>query len=262
MDIRQVKVFGERNTGTNWVEKVISTGTNAKIVSHAGILKRNVTDADRAYIASFAPPLRVAAREKVNDHIFLTEAAALFGWKHGAVQHGRLAAEPGFSTTGFILLTKHPVWFLSSLHRRPYHALTEVPAEFSEFVATPWRTLARDYVREVELPSPALLWNHKVRSYLEFAERTENALVVRYEDILADYEAFLVKVREKFGLAEGGTAGKRVDASSKRDDLSFGDYQKKYLGAKPSETFDAATLGRIEAQLEGGVMAALGYRIN
>ena len=43
MKIQQIKVFGERNTGTNWVESTLRKNYDIPIVHHNGIIKNFTT---------------------------------------------------------------------------------------------------------------------------------------------------------------------------------------------------------------------------
>ena len=258
--IAQIKIFGERNTGTNWLEKIILANYDIPLIHHQGIIDREITQEQKLFLKQYSQELRVVLRERLIDNIFASQKARrLFGWKHSAVNYSHLSKINLFEQTGFIFLVKDPYSFLKSLHVRPYHSLVDVPKNLDDFVLTPWMTVNRDYTLEPLLKSPLELWNLKTFSYLSFMKKYENCLILRYEDLLQDYDLIFRLIKQKFSIQP--ILKLKIINSTKDRELKFADYQKKYLECDPKQGFEQQTIDFIQSSLNRDSIEFLDYKL-
>ena len=117
-----VKVYGERNTGTNYLEKLVTANLDAYILS--GIVPRRdpVTFVTRN-LRALKPELFAGWHEKARDWYFARNFSRDLGWKHMCPDVGRIGAEH-LGKTRFLMLVKEPVFlarlvFPSPLSRDP-----------------------------------------------------------------------------------------------------------------------------------------------
>ncbi|MBT9317469.1 hypothetical protein [Leptothoe spongobia] len=257
MNITQIKVFGERNTGTNWLEDLLMKNYDISIIHHREIIHTQTTELEKKFVSSLPQSQQVFMQECINDSIFEYKAAHLFGWKHSAIVADTLKKHPKFEETGFIFLVKDPYTFIKSLHKRPYHALSKLPKNIDKFLETPWPTLRRDNINTPLLSTPIELWNYKVTSYLDFLEKNSNAILLRYESLLENHEYLFDVIEDKFLLKAESRLP--IVKSTKYDRMNTNDYQKKYLKTSPSSGLNSASLDLMRSVLDERLMKSCQY---
>lgn len=257
MEITQIKVFGERNTGTNWLEDLLMKNYSIPVIHHREIIREKLTEQEKKFIESLPRKQRTFMRECINDSIFKYKAAHLFGWKHSALVADDLCNHPKFEETGFIFLVKDPYAFIKSLHKRPYHTLVEIPKNIDKFLASPWPTLRRDNINSPLLNTPIELWNYKVASYFEFLEKHSNAILLRYESLLENYELLFDVIEDKFLLKSESRLS--ILKSTKYDRMSTNDYKKKYLKTNASSGLSSASIDLMRSTLNERLMEDCQY---
>lgn len=186
---RFVKVFGERGSGTNFLHQLIARNFDAKVISNIS----GPTPDERAFIDSIPENRRRQGliAERLADAHHLEQMPRNAGWKHACLTDRVFETYGRADQSLFLCIVRHPALWLSSFAQNPYHGFSSRTEDLDEFLATPWITRARDEVPDVFLASPALLWKLKVQSYLDQADRRENVLIVRHEDLLRDHGAVL-----------------------------------------------------------------------
>jgi len=158
--VRQIKVYGERNTNTNYLEQLLRL--NLDVVQLPGVVPRYVKTIQKV----------LPGKEWLRDWYFSVTQHRNLGWKHSCVQS---VSEPGrFDILSrdicFVSITKNPYSWLMSLYRKPYsHQYGGEKPDFETFLATPWKTVARDNCESV-LANPVELWNIKNASYLQLTD--------------------------------------------------------------------------------------------
>lgn len=186
--IAEYVVFGERNSGTNFIGKLLQLN-----------------------LAGLSAGLEGGG--KVNRW-------SRYGWKHGFPQ---MVSAPDHCLA--VVAFRHPERWLQSLHRKPWHTAPRRKwkgMQFSDFIRTPWRAaidaegfgVARDDPRwntELQWERHPLtgdrfanviqLRNAKNQGFLSFPKRFRNTVLVRYEDVAAEPEAFVTFLAEQYGVA-------------------------------------------------------------
>lgn len=258
MTVRRIKVFGARNTGTNFVESVLRQNLSLEICS--GNLPRPLRALYR--ITYRCLPYGVAFRlvEADRDRRYAQNFETDLGWKHARIPNvppGR--TYPG--DVGGIALTRNPCAWLLSLHKRPYQGTVHNPVDrigFSDFLRAPWRTVGRKH-GPPEYSNPVALWNDKVAPYERLKEHMPT-MILRYEEVIEDIEGFVRKVAETFG-ADLPAQIRIPSESTKKDGRSTADIVAFYKARSWASQLSAADIAFINGQLDQQLARRLGYDI-
>lgn len=252
-DRTHVKVFGERNTGTNFL--VESLALNAPQLEH-------LTHEHSSLLPALAYRVPGAVGQRLYnwalDRQRALEEPVNLGWKHGAIEPDRIGHLDLSERTLMICMTRNPYYFLNSLYRRPYNIIPQPKGDRRSFLSTAITPNRRDRVGSRDLPSPASLWSLKTRSYLESADRL-NLCVVRYEDLVNDFPSFFEALR-----TSGVSLNRELQIpmkSSKGDAMQFSDYVAKTNAFDPREQFSTEELELIRPHLDADICNRLGYPI-
>lgn len=230
------KVFGERNTGTNFLVKLLKLNTNLTNLTHP----RGLSGAENfnRLIESY-PSLassRVAKqfiRQRLLDSERKKDFSVNYGWKHAALDYRQIQEQPRFADTLFLCLVRNPWRFTSALHRRPYNYLPEASKDLKKFITSPLITNERDGLVEACLETPVDLWNKKVLSYFDFASHHPvNVQVVYYEQIISNIDSFFDGLLK---FCDVNVHRSIPQESTKKDAKSFTDYKREVENYSPVE---------------------------
>lgn len=263
--VAALKLYGERNTGTRALAEAI--GANIEVAMMRPSARGRIATLDAAVaeqtgpMARVFPHLRQRIREGIVDETSRPFVASGFGWKHAAPPVDVILADPRAATTLFVVVTKHPLFFLKSLYRRPHHdiVLRWPKPSLSRFLRQPWQPVERDLIGPGRLASPADLWTAKARAYRALLDAAPHALHVRYEDFVADYDGTLDRVAKALGRPR--TAWTRPDLSTKGDPLGFEDYAGRYRLSEAARGFSPADLRFVAARMPEELLHSFGYRL-
>lgn len=240
----RIKLFGERNTGTNYYMKLLAENVDAQL------------------LPGVVPNKRFWHNNEFNKNLYFSLSfGKTLGWKHSLVKVDQLRKYKHIEQTYFITLTKNPYSFLLSLYKRPYHYKDDKPGSFADFITSKWRLQRRDNMNQRYLQSPVELWNAKNAAYLElkkaFPERTVN---LRYEDLLAEPNKILAEVAKKFGL-QVSDSFQNITASTKKDEKSFSDYQNYYLNEEWKAKLKPEDIELVNARLRPELVKHFDYSL-
>jgi hypothetical protein len=252
------KIYGERNTGANYLEKLVGKNFATDVLrGDFGVDKRVL----RLVLQQYKPKLRAAENNRLQDKYHERILYSDFGLKHAAPPIDVIRAAPHAANTLFLLITKHPVFFLSSLHQRPENPLWDHAGDisFDQFLTTPWPVSERDNLGTKPLDSPIHLWNEKMRSYVQLLTAADNVIHIRYEDLLSDFSLQMDRIAEYIPSISNGYANvnRSVKAS---DNLRLEDYARRYKYHKIKTDYKKRDLEYIYRKVDNEVMAALDYR--
>ncbi len=247
-----VKVFGERNSGTNFLNLTLeANGVSARI------LNKEPDYLPAGWVNGFAEQDRAFFIERYLDRLDRQEFKRNFGWKHARVSVERLSGVQMFPRTFFIFLVRNPFNFVASLHRRAYNLLPSVRPDRKAFIRSPLIANERDHLDAIYLANPVELWNQKTLSYIDFVRKVGNACLVRYEDLIADPAGFIDWVS---AAGPSFSTNCFVPAASTKDDaLGFADYRANALGFDPRSEFDAEDFDFLQARITDELARCLGY---
>lgn len=263
MNVPRIKIYGERNTGTNYLEKLVHI--NLEVNTLRGNLPKSVA----RWFVKVSKPLSglnewyfLNTNEFLKDAYFGIMSGQNLGWKHAALlPPHRLIQTRNASTTYFITLTKNPYSWLISLYKRPYHSRYHVQSvSFSDYLEHPWQTVRREQAERVFL-NPVVMWNEKNRSYIAAGQSPQiRLLMLRYEDLLADPEDAIAQIQRFTNCRRRQQAFVNIDESLKREqEKGFSYYQDYYLNERWRSLLSDRDLAIINRHLDESVMTYFRY---
>jgi hypothetical protein len=244
---KQVKLYGERNSGTNYLSRLIHLNLDVREVR--GVVPRKLYDLCRM----------LPGREALRDMYFRLTYHRNLGWKHSRVlppeklRRYRLARE-----VSFITLTKNPYAWLLSLHRRPYHQHIDKQPDLLTFLRTPWKIVGRDNCGRRPV-NPVELWNMKNASYLPLARL--GGLNLTAESLLLDPEGAIRRICDQFCLEPSGPTFHNFERSTKEAGKDHDWYRNYYLEERWREEIPADAIAAINETVDRELMAHFGYPI-
>ena len=144
-----VKVYGERNSGTIYLEWLLRNNLEITI-----------------------------------------DGSPEFGWKHRLAPSEEELSDESKKQVVFVCLVKNPYSWLLSMHKRPYHHESLRELSFSDFLKYSYG----DY------RNPIVMWNTKIKSYVDLGNYVDNYMFIKYEDTLADFKKTINDFAERFTL--------------------------------------------------------------
>lgn len=244
---RRIKIYGERNTGTNYLAKLIALNLDVEQLS--GVVPGWLLAAQE----------RLPAKEVVRDLYFAMNFRRNLGWKHMLVKPAQELLRYPACCDGlaFVTLTKNPYSWLLSLYRKPYHKSYSGKPDFETFLTRPWRCVGRDNLAG-DLSSPVELWNLKNASYIQLAEKLPT-VHLDFEGLLEDPEQLLRRISDAIACEWRQPQFINYDKSTKESSKNSGFYRDYYLNEKWKSEFSAAAVAIVNEQLDREVMDFFGY---
>ena len=241
--MEQIKVYGERNSGTIYLEELLMSNTNAHIIRFD------------------APKILHYPLKKIDffiDFLYWLQPKFL-GWKHSVPPIKRINNADKSLNLKIITITKNPYSYLLSLHRRPYHSKEKI-SNFEDFLAHPFRQLPRDNFKIYKNRNPIELWNNKNESYLELKNSVKIPVVnLTYEKLILDPESVFESLTEELSISSSSPKFTNVISSTKKVRSTFDDYRDYYLNEKWKEKLSAHSLTLINQFLDEKLMKKFGY---
>jgi len=238
-----IKIYGERNTGTNYLIKLIDLNISCSL------LRGSDPEALRA-IQKWIP-----GHEFLLDIFFQLTYPANLGWKHSIVKQVDELKKTKICMKNifFITITKNPYSWALSLFKRPYHlqynfnifkepkywllSLFKRPYHYSakkwtfeKFLTSRWHTTKRENAPHI-FDNPITMWNRKNVSYIELNKLFPTANI-KYEDLILNPEKTIDTIASKFKLTKKHSKLENFVKSTKGDAKDFSFYQKYYLEEK------------------------------
>ena len=256
-----IKIYGERNTGTNFVQALLDSNFNVTLQPGTPhYVRRKIYG-----IAGRLLPRQLTAWAVTllrGDQYYARLFARDLGWKHALIPDFPAGSNPYPPGICFVTLTKNPYAWLLSLHRRPYgmlDATIDLPKlAFTEFVQMPWKSNPREN-GPAEFTNAIVMWNEKAKSYLRLPKYglTYHA---RYEDVVRSPEQFVRQIAEKFGLQQPAKI-KIVMNSTKGDSQRYEDYRDYYTAQTWRARLSADDIATINRWLDPDMVRIFGYEI-
>lgn len=244
----RLKLYGERNTGTRYLQQLIRLNLYGELVPGS----------EPEYLWRWFGGPSARPYELACDLYFALNFRKTLGWKHMLVPAPEALAAVAPDTL-FVTLTKNPYAWLFSLFASPYHACSRY-ADFPEFLQAPWPTRRRERAPR-RFANPMELWNWKNRAYLRLPG-TVPVINLRYEDLLADPERCVREIAVRGNLAWRQAFFKNRERSTKAaPGRDFAFYRDYYLGEQWRARLGRRELDLINAALDPGLVRQFGYSI-
>jgi hypothetical protein len=243
-----IKIYGERNTGTNYLGRLIALNLNV----------RQLPDVVPPFISKLQKLL--PGDEILRDLYFSLSFAGNLGWKHTRVPSPEALKKCSLVNDDLVILTitKNPYAWLLSLYRRPYHQHYPDNPSFETFLQRPWKTTRRDNAGRM-LKSPVELWNIKNGSYLGLAGL--EALNLTAELILGDPARVIEQISARFSIPRRTDRFVDHEPSTKDRGKDVHDYRDYYLNEKWKRELSAEAVAIINETVDRRLMECFGYRI-
>jgi len=248
------KIYGERNSGTNFVEALI----HANFLAHCLQSNNKVNDYVKAVGRELPKKTRGTFRNAIVDIDCERILQSEFGWKHGIPPLAEISAAPHRKHTLFICIAKHPVAWLQSLFERPYNPIERPPQMFSEFIRYLWPLTKRDNIAATARINVVHLWNRKNLAFQTLPGSTERCIVTAYEHILAQPADFLHGIARYLHRRDNALIWSLP--STKGENMTFESYRRKYDLMRICGSVSTEDLEYIRELADPQVMRAFGYR--
>ncbi len=247
--IRQVKIYGERNTGTNYLSELIKANFQVKLIPGKAPLHIQLKER------------LTSGNESTRDTYFRETFDTNLGWKHAKVDVVKLKDVSKFEQVGFLCLVKNPYSWLASLYRSPHHFEGIELGKFEDFLSRKdLKVLKRDQLT-VGYSSPVELWNQKNRSYHTLAKEP-NTFLIRYEDLAQAPHEIVEQIAARFELDMKNDRVINIQKSTKSGNKrSYEDYRAYYESEAWKEKFAPESIQIVNNQLDAELVLNLGYSL-
>lgn len=252
MPANRVKIFGERNTGTNALSRIIEANSQARCLpATSGDLNPLL-----GRIGNTEWLLAKRMRERLLDSIF-EGRSPLCAWKHCATNFPDAAPFDGV----FVLFTiRHPGSWVVSLLKRPYQRLERRPATLAEFLNSEWETACRERLGRASF-RPLELLQAKLDSYLGFADKLTTRRIthrfIRFEDIVLNQAGVYSRIAPELENAQANFH--ELETSTKDRSKTLDDYRDYYGKERWREALTGLEAA-IDAQINWSKFERFGYR--
>jgi hypothetical protein len=255
--LAEVKIFGERNTGTTALKALIENNSATRVCPSTA---KELTTSFRLVSRALRVGVPVSHRRRLTDRyidFLFADAPPRKAWKHTATNFDDIASLEGCPV---IFTTRHPASWLLGLHRHPYHAFNQVDRDFASFLTTPWVLVRRDNLgRGTVLPSD--LFSLKARSHLSLMERLSKRnipwRVVRFEDFVISQTSTFSSLRGI--LAAPATNPTIVERSTKDKSKDYKYYRDYYGEERWMEEISDSCAELIRRSIDWGIVRDYGY---
>ncbi len=245
----RVKIYGERNSGTNYLEKLIEANLNVTLIKFT-------INPWSLFI------LKTIKYDIVQDILHLFQRKKTLGWKHGCPPVKSIESY-NLDTLVIITITKNPYSFLSSLYKNPYHIKGKKPNSLSRFIRKKWITRGRDLSGEKHLESPIDLWNIKNKAYLDLNNNVSKTVInITYEDLLKNPERCIQDIAAKGQIDYlKNTAFKNYAKSTKDSKLTYANYKDYYLNETWKSEFSRDDFDYLSNKIDQELLTHFKYRL-
>lgn len=258
-DYKFIKVFGERNTGTRALIRMLSAqkGVQMRPLGERGALNLPQNADLRAVIeGAYKGKWRKVYRDALRDNEQVL-ACPTKAWKHALPVWDRAFVE---KRAHVVFCVRNPYSWVLSLARRPYHQKGPKTSRVLDFVTQPWLTVSRDNMDAV-LRSPMELWNGKVAGYGAFTRQASVPVrVIQFESFVADPEGEVRQILSDFGIPFGDVS---PVTSTKNPEITLEEISTYYRREDWKKTLTADVVTAINGSIDWELAAQYGYyRLN
>jgi hypothetical protein len=240
-----VKILGERNSCSRYLEQLIVNNLEVRYLRH---------EAPKLIKDWHGKP----GFEWLRSQFFAATYARNLGWKHHLPDAQHIARLPASRGVLFLLCVREPYSFLTSLYKRPYHQNLPPGLSFADFLRRPWQTIPQERAPST-FANPIQLWNTKHRAYLALADRLPS-LLIDHRELQEGPAAVMQSIAARMGLAAPSTF-QDVTESTKDQGKPKGEILDFYRQRQWLKQYTPETLAWVNSQLDAEVMRRLNYSL-
>lgn len=250
----KIKIFGERNTGTNALTKILKDNSHSFI--HPGTMAE--LDVQTLELTNNLKKIgaSVAEIETLIDGTFEGRLIEEM-WKHSATYPN---ADNIPSDTHFVFMVRHPISWFFSFYKNPYHCLIEQPKSQLGFYDCDWKTVGRDNLPQ-KFYKPVELYAEKLKSYRSFIDLLDEDktryTILNFEDMILDQKSCFDKLSNYLTIPALRFKELRKSTKNSKKDLNF--YRQYYREEKWRDEIDATLLNSFE--FDKVLLAWLNYKL-
>ena len=246
---KTIKIYGERNTNTNYLSKLVEN--NLKIVELRGKAPPKILT-----IQSKLP-----GREWFIDLYFDFVYRNTLGWKHTKVLSAEklVNLKTANELTLFLTVTKNPYSWLLSLYKKPYHQYGPRKESFEKFLLANWKTVKREGTNRKAYMNPVHIWNDKNRAYLSLPKN--KTMNITTEEVFEDPEKIINEIAKIYNVDRKSDTFIPHSTSTKNSGKTTKDYSEYYLKEKWRDEISDEAVGIINRYLDKNLMGHFGYKI-
>jgi hypothetical protein len=258
--MHDIKLFGERNTGTHALKELIETNSSSRCAPSTARevqkdVSRQLSRLKRLERLGIFRQKVQKKKENIIDRVF-EDVEAIHCWKHCATLFNSVQSLEG---VGVVFLVRHPASWMLSLYKNPYHILPPPGGTLKDFVSHQWQPVGRERLGSRSF-NPLELYHRKLASYSTLQEQLGAAGIpykcINFEELVTDQTAVFLKIRGL--LRDPGKILSPVLRSTKASDKTLEDYANYYKHEKwRSELGEAAQ--PINDQIDWELVGKFGY---
>lgn len=252
--MKLVKIFGERNTSTNALKKLLEENSNSRVApSVIGEVAPRIRDLVKIATKTKLPH---TLRERLIDYGF-SGKTALNSWKHTATNFENI---DDLDDAHVIFCVRHPASWVLGLYRKPYQIHETNYSDLRSFLDIRWTTAGRERLQKAPI-SATETYNMKLESYAQLQESLSNKSIsysiVRHEDFAVNQLEVFSKLA--MHLDEPAEHPKELTRSTK-DSRKDADYYKNYYGKMLwLKDIDSQSLDKINNEIDWAQLSQYEY---
>ena len=252
---KTIKIYGERNTGTNYLESLCKLNLKCHIIDSnlPGTIRIPINFIRRIGLLFGSPSLG----ESLRDYYFKNYMKGSYGWKHKYLSIDK--GERIFpSSLYYLIVVRHPLPWLLSMYKRPYElGINSKKIKFSEFIHTKCKVVSRECSPFLIYDNPIAVWNIKVRASLEFS-KNRNSLIVKHEELVLNPRKALEDISKASGISLIGTF-QDYNQSTKRDGRTTQEFRAAVNQAEWLKKYQRSDLDYVYSNIDKDLATELGY---
>ena len=249
-----VKIFGERNTGTNALLQLLKINSESEF--HPGTMSELAYYTARKMAVLQSLGLKAEKREKMIDKVF-EGRPLLQRWKHSAT-NVTLDELEAIEDARFIFTVRSPLSWLVGLYKRPYHIQTERSHSLTAFAEGNWIPVKRENLT-ADFYKPLDLLEEKWKSYVNLMQRLEckgiRYKIVKFEDFVVDQYNVFESLKGFVGVPEASFRELRQSTKEKNKDSKY--YATYY--ANEVWRSEYPEIDRVRNTVSGELCSVFGY---
>jgi hypothetical protein len=247
----EVKIFGERNSGTNLLEALLRENTSCHLLPGSVLGRPDI----HGRIAGLLSP--VSSLREIHADYVLGDPRPRFAWKHAATNFDK---PEDLDNVTILFLVKNPLSWLVSMTRRPHQFFGDLPKSPAGLANVQIRTRKRELLGRA-IMTPLNIWQSKVRSYISLESllklRNGRAVFVSFEELVSDQLGTLSRLEEFVGGSSKSPAP--ILKSTKQSHFNADDYKKYYLEEKWKSSFLPSEIPLLLARVDQDILFRFNY---